>query len=117
MHCCHRGHVDLTELSKEITHNVVLDLDLGVGQIHMQLCISGTADQPVNSSGERLESQQSSEDIDWDEITAKYVSLLHWCSDRPVCMNMTAISQVFIVYMCSPFVTPSRILKILDFCK
>jgi len=91
---------------------------VGVGQIHMQLCITGTADQPVSSSGDRLESQQSSEDIDWDEITAKYVSLLYkWCSNGPVCMNMTVMSQVLLCIMCSPFVTPSRILKILDFYK
>ena len=74
-YCC-RCNVDLAELSKEETHDLTLDLDLGVGQIHMQLCISGTADQPVSSSGERLESQQSTEEINWEEIREKYVSSL-----------------------------------------
>ncbi|XP_065909319.1 multiple C2 and transmembrane domain-containing protein 1-like [Dysidea avara] len=59
-------HVDLTELAKEMTHNLVLDLDVGVGQIHIQLCITGTA------SYEKLESQQSTKEIDWNEINAKY---------------------------------------------
>ena len=57
-----------------MTHNLVLDLDVGVGQIHIQLCITGTA------SDEKLESQQSTKEIDWNEINAKYVSLLYCMS-------------------------------------
>ena len=65
--------MDLADLELDVTHNLVLDLDVGVGHIHLQLCITGTADQSTNSH--TMGSQLSQEETDWEQIAKKYVSI------------------------------------------
>ena len=71
----YRCQVDLADLELDVTHNLVLDLDVGVGHIHLQLCITGTANQQsCSANGSLLESQPSQEETNWEQITQKYVS-------------------------------------------
>lgn len=68
--------MDLADLELDVTHNLVLDLDVGVGHIHMQLCITGTANQQSSSAnGHVMDSQQSHEETNWEQIIKKYVSI------------------------------------------
>lgn len=65
--------VDLADLELDVTHNLVLDLDVGVGHIHMQLCITGTANQQSSlANGHVMDSQQSHEETNWEQIIKKY---------------------------------------------
>ena len=74
--------MDLADLELDVTHNLVLDLDVGVGHIHMQLCITGTANgnqQSTSANGHIMGSQPSQEDTNWEQMINKYVSIVLWC--------------------------------------
>lgn len=72
----YRCQVDLADLKLDVTHNLVLDLDVGVGQIHLQLCITGTSSQQSSTAnGYALGTQQSQEETNWEQIVKKYVSI------------------------------------------
>ena len=76
--------MDLVDLELDVTHNLVLDLDVGVGHIHLQLCITGTANQQSSSTnGHIMGSQLSQEETNWEQMIKKYVSIIQldflWC--------------------------------------
>ena len=72
--------MDLADLELNVTHNHLLDLDVGVGQIHLQLCITGTTNQQSTSAnGHVMGSQPLQEDTNWEQIIKKYVSVVLWC--------------------------------------
>lgn len=81
----YRCQVDLADLELDVTHNLVLDLDVGVGHIHMQLCITGTANQQSTSAnGHIMGSQLSQEDTNWEQMIKKYVSVVLWYVFNPI---------------------------------